>query len=258
MKSSFERLIIEQEGHVLYITLNTPSKLNPLDLDVMDEIERCLDEAREAETVRVLVFKGAGRAFCAGQDVTQGHNWFLEGKAGTYLQGWREKMLKMRLFPKVVIFQIHGWCVGGAVEIALCGDFLVCSEDAQFMLPQVNIGITAMLEGAIIPQAVGIVRAKQIVLSGKPVAGKEAARIGLASEAVPADKLDARVRELAEEMAQKLPAVIAAQKDIVHAWMTRDLESSIEHSVLVICKLMADKEVYGRMKAIADQYDKGR
>lgn len=255
MKSTFNKLLVEQDGRVLHITLNDPDRLNPMDLDVMSEIDRCLDEARAADDIRVVVVKGAGRSFCAGEDVTQGHHWFLEGKAGTFLQGWREKMLKMRLFPKTLIFQVHGWCVGGAVEMALCADFIICAEDAKLMLPQVNIGITAMLEGAIIPQAVGIMKAKKIVMTGKPLDGKEAERIGLVSEAVPADRLDARVRELAAEMAEKIPAVIAAQKDIVHNWMTTDLESSIEHSVLVICKLMADKEVYSRMKAIADKYD---
>jgi enoyl-CoA hydratase len=255
MELVFKRLLVEKTGRDLYVTFNTPSRLNPLDLEVMAEIERCLDHARESEDVGAVVFKGAGSSFCAGEDVTEGHNWFLEGKAGTFLQIWRESMLKLRLFPKTIIFQVHGWCVGGAIEFALCGDFIVCSEEAKIMLPQVNIGITAMLEGAIIPQAVGIMRAKKIVLTGQPVEGKEAARIGLVSEAVPADMLDARVRELADEMAGKLPAVIAAQKEIIHAWMTTDLESSIEHSVLVICKLMRQKEVFQRMIAVADEHD---
>jgi enoyl-CoA hydratase/carnithine racemase len=112
-----------------------------------------------------------------------------------------------------------------------------------------------MLEGAIIPQAVGIVKAKKMVLTGKPVEGIEAERIGLVSEAVPAEKLDARVRELAAEMAEKIPEVIAAQKEIVYHWMTTDLESSIEHSVLVICKLMTEEAVYSRMRAVADKHD---
>lgn len=255
MKSQNNKVLVEQVDHVLYVTLNNPAKLNPMDLSVMDEFNRLLDEAATDDRVRVVVFRGAGTSFCAGQDVTQGHNWFLEGKAGTYLQGWREKMHKMRLFPKVIIFQVHGWCVGGAVEMALCADFIVCADDASFMLPQVNIGIAAMLEGAIIPQAVGIMQAKRIVMTGKPVSGIEAARIGLASESVPADQLSARVKELAEEMAQKFPAVIAAQKDIIHGWMTTDLEASIEHSVLVICKLMANPQVYDHMRAIADKYE---
>jgi enoyl-CoA hydratase/carnithine racemase len=255
VETDFARIIVEQEGRVLHITLNDPSRLNPMSLAVMSEIERRMDEAKADDSIRVVIIKGAGRAFCAGEDVTQGHNWFLEGKAGTFLQGWREKLQKMRLFPKTLIFQIHGWCVGGAVEMALCGDFLICAEDAKFMLPQINIGITAMLEGAIIPQAVGIVKAKQLVLTGKPVEGIEAERIGLVSEAVPAEKLDARVRELAAEMAEKIPEVIAAQKEIVHHWMTTDLESSIEHSVLVICKLMTEEAVYSRMRSIADKHD---
>jgi enoyl-CoA hydratase len=253
--TTFKRVLLEQDGFVLHLTLNDPERLNPMDLEVTDEINRCLDEAKLDDSVRVVVIKGAGRAFCAGEDVTQGHHWFLEGKAGTFLQGWREKMQKMRHFPKTLIFQVHGWCVGGAVEMALCGDFIVCAGDAKFMLPQVNIGITAMLEGAIIPQAVGIMRAKQIVLTGKPVEGAEAARIGLASEAVAPEQLDARVRELAAEMAEKLPAVIEAQKEIIHHWMTTDLESSIEHSVLVVCKLMANEQVYSRMRAVADKHD---
>lgn len=255
MKVEVKKVLLEQQGGVVYITLNNPAKLNPMDLTVMDDIERIMAAALTDESVRVLVFRGAGKSFCAGQDVTQGHNWFLEGKAGTYLQGWREKMLKMRHFPKVVIFQVQGWCVGGAVEMALCADFIVCSDDAKFMLPQINIGIAAMLEGAILPQAVGIMNAKRMVLTGKPVDGKEAARMGLASESVPLEKLGARVTELAEEMAEKFPAVIATQKDIIYHWMTTDLEASIEHSVLAICKLMANPQVYDHMRSLADKYD---
>jgi enoyl-CoA hydratase len=255
VKTDFSGIVVEQEGFVLHITLNDPDRLNPLSLVVMSEIERAMDEAKADDSIRVVIVKGAGRAFCAGQDVTEGHHWFLDGKAGTFLQGWREKLQKMRLFPKTLIFQIHGWCVGGAVEMALCADFLICAEDAQFMLPQINIGIAAMLEGAILPQAVGIVKAKKMVLTGKPIDGIEAERIGLVSEVVPADVLDGRVRELAAEMAEKIPEGIAAQKDIAHHWMTTDLESSIEHSVLVICKLMTEEAVYSRMRSIADQHD---
>ncbi|ODU07680.1 MAG: hypothetical protein ABS81_00900 [Pseudonocardia sp. SCN 72-86] len=252
------KLIADLDGSVLHLTLNDPDRLNPMDLMVMSEINRHLEQARIDDRVRVVVVKGAGRSFCAGEDVTQGHHWFLDGKAGTFLQGWREKMQQMRLFPKTLIFQVHGWCVGGAVEMALCADFIVCADDSQFMLPQINIGIAAMLEGAIIPQAVGIMRAKKIVMTGRPIDGLEAERIGLVSEAVPAEQLDSRVRELAAEMADKLPAVIETQKDIVHHWMTTDLESSIEHSVLAICRLMADPQVYERMRAVADQHDVGK
>ncbi|MGE0585578.1 MAG: enoyl-CoA hydratase/isomerase family protein [Flavobacteriaceae bacterium] len=255
MKYKSGKVKVQQEGAVLYLTLNNPAKLNPLDLEVMDEINTCLDESVSDDGVNVLVIRGEGRSFCAGQNVNQGHNWFLEGKAGTYLQGWREKMQKMRHYPKTIIFQVQGWCVGGAVELALCGDFIICADDAKFMLPQVNIGIAAMLEGAILPQAVGIMRAKRIVMTGEPVEGAEAARIGLASESVPADRLEARVKELAESMAAKLPAAIATQKDIVHGWMTTDLESSIEHSVLAICKHMTNDSVMDSMRKIAGDYE---
>ena len=125
----------------------------------------------------------------------------------------------------------------------------------KFMLPQINIGIAAMLEGAIIPQAIGIVKAKKLVLTGKPIDGIEAERIGLVSEAVPADELDGRVRELAAEMAEKIPEGHRGPERHRHHWMTTDLESSIEHSVLVICKLMTEEAVYSRMRSIADQHD---
>ena len=165
----------------------------------------------------MIVLRGAGRAFCAGYDFGDGfHHWdemlttdgeWNPGKdfIGTTSQAIAptQKFMSIWRSPKPVIAQVHGWCVGGGSDYALCADLVIASEDARIGTPYSRIW-GAYLSGMWIYR-LGLTKAKEHALTGRPLSGRRAAEIELINEAVPFAELEATVRERAEELASLPP-----------------------------------------------------
>jgi enoyl-CoA hydratase len=225
---AYETILYETAGRVATITLNRPATLNSIVPPMPAEIERAVAAANADEEIRVIVLQGAGRAFCAGFDFSQEGGQHLEqlttggrwdpGKdmVGTtspfvapvpqFMSLWRS--------PKPVVAQVHGWCVGGGSDLALCADIVIASEDAQIGTPYSRVW-GCYLSGMWIYR-LGLARAKWHALTGQPVDGKEAAAIGLINMAVPFASLQDEVRGCAERLAQNPLSQLAAMKLIVN------------------------------------------
>jgi enoyl-CoA hydratase len=226
--TSFETILYAVEGPVARITLNRPDRLNTIVPPMPDEVEAAVEQAVRDETVRVIVVRGAGRAFCAGYDFGDGfHHWdellktdgeWDPGKdfAGTtaYATSPTQKFMSVWRSPKPVIAQVHGWCVGGGSDFALCADLVIASEDARIGTPYARMW-GAYLSGLWLYR-LGLTRAKWYALTGQPLSGVEAADCGLINEAVPFARLEARVAELAGQLATLPPSQLAAMKLIVN------------------------------------------
>ncbi len=205
-------MLYEQEGGVATLTLNRPERLNALMDELLAELEAGLDRAEGDEAVRVVRLRGAGRAFCAGYDIGWGAEAMDDAQAGRpwdpmadYRMMSRYVRAFMRLWrsPKPVIAQVHGFCVGGGTDLALCSDLIICSEDARFGYPPARVWgspTTAMWV-----YRLGLERAKRLLLTGDALHGPRALEWGLVSECVPAGELDATAARLAARVAQ-LPA----------------------------------------------------
>ncbi|SET78201.1 crotonase/enoyl-CoA hydratase family protein [Oceanicella actignis] len=204
-----DKLLYETDGRIARLTLNRPERLNAIDDELPLLIEQAVARANDDPQVRVLVLSGAGRAFCAGYDLT----YYAEGNPGKVTQDmpwdpmkdfafmWRNTQRFMSLFRslKPVICKVHGAAVAGGSDIALCCDLLIMAEDARigYMPARVwGCPTTAMWV-----YRVGMEKAKRMLLTGDVIDGAEAARMGLALKAVPAAELDAEVERLAERMA---------------------------------------------------------
>ena len=193
-----------------------------------DEVEAAVTAAVRDHAVKVVVLRGAGRAFCAGYDFGGGFSHWDEwittdgrwdpGKDFLFATAPQvaptQKFLSLWTSPKPVIAQVHGWCVGGGSDLALCADLVVASEDAQIGTPYARMW-GAYLSGMWIYR-LGLARAKHHALTGRPLSGREAADVELINEAVPFERLEARVRERAEELAALPMAQLAAQKLLVN------------------------------------------
>jgi enoyl-CoA hydratase len=225
---SYETLLYSVDGPVATITLNRPDSLNTIVPPMPDEVEAAVHAAVGDAAVRVIVLRGAGRSFCAGFDFSGGfHHW----DAGLTTDGaWDPgkdfvgatapslapvpKFMSLWRAPKPVIAQVHGWCVGGGSDFALCADLVIASEDARIGTPYSRIW-GAYLSGMWIYR-LGLTRAKQFALTGKPLSGREAADVGLINTAVPFERLEAEVAETAAELASLPPSQLAAMKLIVN------------------------------------------
>jgi enoyl-CoA hydratase len=225
---SYETLLYNTADAVGTITLNRPERLNTIVPPMPDEIEAAVREAIVDDDVKVIVLRGAGRAFCAGFDLGGGfHHWdealttdgeWDAGKdfavATSQALGPVPKFMSLWRSPKPVIAQVHGWCVGGGSDMALCADLVIASEDARIGTSYSRMW-GCYLTGMWIYR-LGLTRAKEYALTGKPLSGSEAVDAGLINAAVPFERLEAEVRERAQQLATIPLSQLTAMKLIVN------------------------------------------
>jgi len=224
----FETILYRADGPVATITLNRPAELNTIVPPMPDEFEAAINLATRDTAVKIVVLRGAGRSFCAGYDFGGGfHHWdehlttngrwdpgkdFVMATAPALAP--TQKFMSMWRSPKPVIAQVHGWCVGGGSDTALCADLVIASEDARIGTPYSRMW-GAYLSGMWLYR-LGLTKAKEYALTGKPLSGREAADVGLINKAVPFAQLEAEVRRAASQLASIPASQLAAMKLIVN------------------------------------------
>ena len=224
---SFETILYSTSGPVA-ITLNRPEQLNTIVPPMPDEVESAVGEATRDPEVKVIVIRGAGRSFCAGYDFGGGFEHWDEYLAtdGKWDPGKdfamatapelapTQKFMSIWRSPKPVIAQVHGHCVGGGSDFALCADLIVASEDAVIGTPYSRMW-GAYLSGMWIYR-LGLARTKLHALTGRPLDGKQAAEVELINQAVPFGELEQTVAELAADLASIPSSQLAAMKLVVN------------------------------------------
>jgi enoyl-CoA hydratase len=227
-EADYRTILYSTGDRVATITLNRPDELNTIVPPMPDEVEHAVARATRDAEVSVVVLRGAGRAFCAGFDFGGGfHHWddqlstdgrWDPGKdfvfATAPVLAPTQKFMSLWRCPKPVIAQVHGWCVGGGSDYALCADLVVASEDARIGTPYSRIW-GSYLSGMWIYR-LGLTRAKEYALTGKPLSGALAAEIGLINRAVPFAELEATVAELANQLAALPGSQLSAMKLLVN------------------------------------------
>ena len=223
-----ETLLYAVDDAVATITLNRPETLNTIVPPMPDELERAVEEAVRDPDVRVIVLRGAGRSFCAGFDFGGGFHHYDEAlnTGGRWDPGKDfqfavqrpdapvPRFMSMWRSPKPVIAQVHGWCVGGGSDMALCADLVIASEDACIGTPYSRMW-GCYLSGMWLYR-LGLTKAKELALTGRPLSGRQAADVELINRAVPFAELEATVRDEARLLASLPPSQLAAMKLIVN------------------------------------------
>jgi enoyl-CoA hydratase len=237
--ADFETILYAVDGPVATITLNRPERLNTIVPPMPDEVEAAVGLAIADAAVKVIVLRGAGRAFCAGYDFGGGFEHWGEamntdgrwdpGKDFTMATAPElaptQKFMSIWRSPKPVIAQVHGYCVGGGSDFALCADLVIASEDAVIGTPYSRMW-GAYLSGMWIYR-LGLARTKFHALTGRPLNGRQAADVELINEAVPFAQLETRVAELAAELSNIPSSQLAAMKLVVnHAYENMGLAST--------------------------------
>jgi enoyl-CoA hydratase len=206
-----ETVLYEVGSRVATLTLNRPERLNTINPDLIRDLRAALERAWGDDDVHAIRLRGAGRTFCAGYDIGWGAESMEAAEAGrpwdpiadyqnmsrfvdAYMSLWRS--------PKPVIAQVHGFCVGGGTDFALCSDLIVCDEHCRIGYPPARVwgSPTTMMW----TYRLGLERSKRLLLTGDALSGTRAVEWGLASEAVPLSQLDQAGFALAERVA-KLP-----------------------------------------------------
>jgi len=228
-----EHIRIEKRGGVCTVTLDRPDKLNALTYDSYAELERFTHDVSADPDVAVVVFRGAGKGFCAGGDVHSIIGDMISKDARAHLEFTRMTgavVQNLRNMHQPVIAQIHGTCAGAGAVIALACDLRICSRSAKFGFLFTKVGLTGADMGAayLLPRIVGAGRAMEILLFGDMVPAAEAYRIGLANRVVDEEDLESTVRDMAERLARGPVLAQNMTKRMLQRELDMDLASAIE------------------------------
>ncbi|MEL7022710.1 MAG: crotonase/enoyl-CoA hydratase family protein [Pseudomonadota bacterium] len=224
MTQSF--VLYDQNGAIATITLNRPEKYNTLRTELIDQLDAALRRANRDNTVKVIVLQGAGDSFCGGFDFSDGLEHYENIREQDYDPGMDVHMVTNQYTSYITTFmglwrgqkptiaKIHGYCVGGGSELALCADIVVASEDARIGTPYSRVW-GCHLTGMWVYR-LGLAKAKYYALTGESVSGKEAADIDLINFAVPLEELDSKVDAIANKLAVIPLTQLASMKLIVN------------------------------------------
>jgi enoyl-CoA hydratase/carnithine racemase len=227
--SDFETIIYRKQADIAYVTLNRPQALNAYNLKMRDELYEVLGAIKDDADVRVAVFQGAGeKAFCAGADLTE----FLTAPSPLIARQARWERDVWGLFlslPQPLIAALHGYVLGSGIEIALCCDIRLASDDVQFGLPEPQLGIIPAAGGSqTLPRVIGGAKALEILLSGRWLKADEAKRLKLVNRVVPRKELFNEAEKLAKKIAGFDPAAVAGAKQAIVRGIDLSLEQGLE------------------------------
>ena len=224
---------VEDRGAVRHLVLNRPEKRNALNGEAIQALGASIEAAAADDSVRVVVVRGEGPLFSSGMDLNDLRD-LAESPAN--LRQYRRPILQwwnlLEEMPKPTICQIHGAALGGAFELALACDFRTMAEDAVAGIMEVRVGLLPDVGGCSrLPAVVGLGNAKELIMTGKVIDGREAHRIGFANRIAPADQLDAATEKLANELLACAPRAVGLAKRVMDAAAKPALSVTLEQEV---------------------------
>lgn len=226
----FQHLKFESVKGIATITLNRPEVYNALNDKITYELQDALRAVSKDDAVRVVVLAGAGKAFCSGQD--------LKAVAGEEKRSFMDSLHKrynpiimaMRSLPKPIICRLNGVAAGAGCSLALACDMIIASEEATLIEVFINIGLVPDSGSSyFLPRLVGMAKAFELCSIGSKVKANEALQLGLVSRVVPADQLDATVKEFADHFAQAPTKSIGLIKRMLEKSATANLNEMLEY-----------------------------
>ncbi|WP_420476472.1 2-(1,2-epoxy-1,2-dihydrophenyl)acetyl-CoA isomerase PaaG [Noviherbaspirillum sp. ST9] len=228
---SYRHILFEVEAGIACLTLNRPEKLNSFNLAMHDEVRTALERVRADRTVRVLVLTGAGRAFCAGQDlgdraVAPGDNAVDLGESVEKYYG--PLVMALRALPVPVLCAVNGVAAGAGANLALAADIVVAARSASFIEPFCRLGLIPDTGGTyFLPRLVGTARALGMTLLGTKLDAEQAAQWGLIWKVVDDDALGSEIEMLARELARAATLGLARTKQAIYASPSNTLEQQL-------------------------------
>jgi enoyl-CoA hydratase len=272
--TSYDDILIDRvgtDGRVARITLNRPAKLNALSSQSFGELGRACRDLEADDDVRVVIIRGAGRAFSVGHDLSGGlssispdgprRTYTLTDERGRALAANHATALRqateIQMFvwgmAKVTIMQTHGYCLAGGMELAMMGDLLTTSTDCQFGHPG-HRGVGVARNAMLLPLIVGMRKGKELFLTGDPIDGIEAERLGIANYAWPADELDDRTIALADRIANQSADFLGVLKSTFNRFYENmNIHSSVLAATQADALIQSTRSGYAWDDVIAEQ-----
>jgi enoyl-CoA hydratase/carnithine racemase len=250
-------VVTDDRGAMRHLVLNRPEKRNALNKETIRELGAAIEAAAADDSVRVVVVRGEGAMFSSGMDL---NDLRALSESPANLRDYRRPLLQwwnlLEEMPKPTICQIHGAALGGAFELALACDFRTMAEDAVAGILEVRVGLLPDVGGCSrLPAVVGLGNAKELIMTGKVIDGREAHRIGFANRVAPADELDSVTEKLADELLACAPRAVGLAKRIIDAAAKPALSVTLEQEVAAQETLAASEDFAEGARAFFEKRD---
>lgn len=239
MSASEPVLLRQDAGGIATLTLNRPAARNALSLALMNALQDALDAIRQDDSVRVVVLKAAGPAFCAGHDLREMRADSSPETTEHLFRTCARLMTSLARLPKPVIAQVHGIATAAGCQLVASCDLAICSEEARFATPGVQIGLFCSTPMVALSRAVPRKAAMEMLLLGEPVDAAEALRNGLVNRVVPVEGLDSAVADMAGRIAAKARRVLAIGKEAFSRQGEMSLDEAYAYTAQVMTRNMA-------------------
>jgi methylglutaconyl-CoA hydratase len=252
----FETIEFEIKNRVGNLWLNRPDVHNAFNNVMLDEIVECIGSINDSKDVVCLVIRGKGKSFCAGVDL----NWMRDVTKNTYEENYNESLRLSKCFStiyhcrKPTIAIIHGVSLGGANGILSACDFAYCYDDATFSLSEVKIGIIPACISPYVIKRVGEYGAKDLMISGKRIKGKEAEYYKLVNKSLPANEIDEYINSVIALLKTSGPAAMTQCKDLIFEVSNNlTLEEAYDYTAKMIADIRSSEEGQEGMAAFLEK-----
>lgn len=253
-------VLTEDRGHVRWITLNRPERMNAITGAMLEEINDALKAADDDTAVRVVVLTGAGRGFCSGLDLKQaaaGEGIGGEGLASAGARHYSTREIctvTLQRMDTPVIGALNGVAAGYGLDLALGCDMRLMADDARLLPGFARMGVIPESGGTwYLPRLLGWAKACEIAMLGEPLDAQAALEHGLVNRVVPAAELEATVTDWAERIAANAPLAIAEMKRLFRHGLTQDFESHSHHVLMSVLQLFRSKDFSEAVNAYGER-----
>jgi enoyl-CoA hydratase/carnithine racemase len=228
---TFAHVLIQHEGPLTTITINRPHRANALHGETVRELRLAVEATQDRAETRVVVITGAGdRAFVAGADLHALAGLDVD-QAEQFIRALHQALWAIRQHPAPVIAAVNGHALGAGLELVMACDIAIAADHAQLGMPEVKVGLPSVIECALMPQLIGLMRTRELLLTGDSIDAHEAYRIGLVNQVVPRAELAAAVQRMAERLLRNGPRALRLQKELMHRWLNLPMDEAIEAGI---------------------------
>ena len=252
----FSQVLLQHAGPLSTITINRPHRSNALDSETVAELRQAIDATRDAPETRVVVITGAGeRSFVGGADLHELASLDVL-KAERFIRAIHETLQAIRRHPAPVIAAVNGYALGAGLELVMACDIAIAAEHAQLGMPEVKVGLPSVIECALLPHLIGLMRTRELLLTGDNIDAHEAYRIGLVNQVVPLAELPAAIQRMAERLLSNGPHALHLQKELMNRWLNLPMDEAIEAGITSLAMAYATDAPQHAMEAFWAQRHK--